>query len=190
LEGADQQMMMTATERIWNEYAGQLRGFIYRRIPNPGVVDDLVQEVFLKVQSRVDTLKDETRLESWLYQITRNAIIDHFRGRKPEEELPETLDLPEAEPSCVLAELAECVRPMMDVLPEEYRLPLLLSDLEGLTQKEVAGRLGLSLSATKSRVQRGRERLKSVFTQCCLFKLDHRGNVMDYQARNGECSRC
>ena len=182
--------MTTSTERIWNEHADQLRGFIYRRIPDPSVVDDLVQEVFLKVQSKVDTLKDETRLQSWLYQITRNTIIDHFRGQKPEEELPETLDLPEAEPSRVLEELAECVRPMMDVLPEEYRLPLQLSDLEGLPQKEVAERLGLSLSAAKSRIQRGRERLKNVFTECCHFELDHRGSVMGYQARDGECGRC
>jgi RNA polymerase sigma-70 factor (ECF subfamily) len=182
--------MTISTERIGNEHADQLRGFIHRRIPDRFVVDDLVQEVFVKVQSRVDTLKDETRLASWLYQITRNAIIDHFRGQKPEEELPETLDLPEATPSRVLEELAECVRPMMDVLPEEYRLPLLLSDLEGLSQKEVAEKLGLSLSAAKSRVQRGRERLKSVFTQCCQFQLDHRGSVMDYEARDGECGRC
>jgi RNA polymerase sigma-70 factor, ECF subfamily len=187
---ANPQMMMTATERIWNGDARQLRFFIYRRIPNPAVVDDLVQDVFLKVQSKVDTVKDETRLQSWLYQITRNVIIDHFRGQKPEEELPETLDLPEAEPSRLLEELAECVRPMMDVLPEEYRLLLVLSDLEGVPQKEVTERLGLSLSATKSRVQRGRERLKGVFTQCCHFELDHRGSVMGYQVRDGERERC
>jgi RNA polymerase sigma-70 factor (ECF subfamily) len=181
--------MTTSTERIWNEHADQLRGFIYRRIPDRSVVDDLVQEVFVKVQSRVDTLKDETRLQSWLYQITRNVMIDHFRGQKPEEELPETLDLPEAEQSRVLEELAECVRPMMDVLPERYRLPLLLSELEGLPQKEVAERLGLSLSATKSRVQRGREQLKDVFTECCHFEIDHRGSVVGYQRKKGEC-RC
>ncbi len=182
--------MRTSTERIWNEHADQLRAFIYRRIPDPSVVDDLVQEVFLKVQRKVDTLKDETRLQSWLYQITRNSIMDHFRGQKPEEELPETLDLPDAEPARVLEELAECVRPMMDVLPEEYRLPLLWSDLEGLPQKEVAERLGLSLTAAKSRIQRGRERLKNVFAECCHFELDHRGSVMGYQAREGECGRC
>lgn len=182
-------MMRISTESIWNEYVGQLRGFIYRRIPEPAIVDDLVQEVFLKVQSKVDTLKDETRLQSWLYQIARNTIIDYFRGQKPEEELPETLDLPDAKPSRVLEELAECVRPMMDALPAEYRLPLLLSDLEGLSQKEVAERLGLSLSAAKSRVQRGRERLKRVFAECCEFQRDHRGNVMDYQARDCECGR-
>jgi RNA polymerase sigma-70 factor (ECF subfamily) len=78
----------------------------------------------------------------------------------------------------------------MRLLPGEYRLPLLLSDLEGLPQKEVAERLGLSLSAAKSRVQRGRERLKSAFTECCHLTLDHRGTVMDYQARDGECRRC
>jgi RNA polymerase sigma-70 factor, ECF subfamily len=182
--------MMTSTERIWNEHAEQLRGFIHRRISDRSVIDDLVQEVFLKVQSKLATLKDETRLQSWLYQITRNTIIDHFRGQKPEEELPERLDLPQAEPSRVLEELAECVRPMIEVLPEEYRLPLLLSDLEGLPQKEVAERLGLSLSAAKSRVQRGRERLKSVFTECCHFKRDHRGSVMGYQVKDGECGPC
>ena len=86
--------MSTTIERIWNEHADQLRGFIHRRIPDPSVVDDLLQDVFLKIQSRVETLKDETRLQGWLYQITRNVIVDHFRGRKPEEELPDTLDLP------------------------------------------------------------------------------------------------
>ena len=190
MEEAIQQMMTTSTDRIWNEHADQLRGFIYRRIPDPSIVDDLVQEVFLKVQSKVATLKDETRLQSWLYQITRNTMMDYFRGQKPEEELPDTPDLPEAEVSHVLEELAECVRPMMDALPEEYRLPLLLSDLEGLPQKEVAERLGLSLSAAKSRVQRARDRLKSAFIECCQLKLDHRGSVMGYQGRDGKCGRC
>ena len=149
------------------------------------MVDDLVQEVFVKVQSRVETLKDETRLQGWLYRITRNIIVDHFRGRKPEEELPDTLDLPEVEQSRVLEELAECVRPMMNALPEKYRLPLLLSELDGLPQKEVAKRLGLSLSAAKSRVQRGREQLKSIFAECCHFEMDHRGSVTSYEPKKG-----
>jgi RNA polymerase sigma-70 factor (ECF subfamily) len=188
--GALMPILTTSNERIWNKHAAQLRGFIHRRIPDPSAVDDLVQDVFLKVQSGIATLKDETRLQSWLYQITRNVIIDHFRGQKPEEELPETLDLPEEDSPRVLEELAECVRPMMSLLPEEYRLPLLLSDLEGLPQKKVAERFGLSLSAAKSRVQRGRERLKSAFAECCHLTLDHRGSVMGYQARDGECGRC
>ena len=179
--------MNTTIERIWNEHADQLRGFIYRRIPDPSVVDDLVQEVFVKVQSRVETLKDETRLQGWLYQITRNVIVDHFRGRKPEEELPDTLDLPEEEQSRVLEELAECVRPMMNALPEKYRLPLLLSELDGLPQKEVAKRLGLSLSAAKSRVQRGREQLKNIFAECCHFEMDHRGSVTSYEPKKDDC---
>jgi RNA polymerase sigma-70 factor (ECF subfamily) len=181
--------MSTTIEHIWNEHADQLRGFIYRRIPDPSVVDDLVQEVFVKVQSRVETLKDEARLQGWLYQITRNVIVDHFRGRKPEEELPDTLDLPEEEQSRVLEELAECVRPMMNALPEKYRLPVLLSELDGLPQKEVDKRLGLSLSAAKSRVQRGRERLKEIFADCCHFEMDHRGSVTSYERKKGDC-RC
>ena len=182
--------MTAATERIWNEHAEQLRSFIHRRIPDASVVDDVLQEVFVKIHTKIASLRDETCLQSWLYEITRNSIVDHFRSQKPEQELPETLDSPEPNESRVLEELAECVRPMMDALPEKYRLPLLLSELEGLPQKEVAERLGLSLSATKSRVQRGRDRVKDLFTECCQFKLDHRGSVMGYQPRGLECKRC
>lgn len=179
----------TSIEHIWNEHADQLRGFIYRRVPDLSEVDDLLQEVFVKVQSRVDTLKDESRLQGWLYQIARNVIIDHFRRRKPEEELPDAFDLPEEQQSHILEELAECVRPLVNALPETYRLPLALSELEGLPHKEVAKRLGLSLSAAKSRVQRGRERLKDLFTECCHFETDQRGNITGYQRQKGDC-RC
>src|SRR5512145_1818391 len=117
--------MTVVTERIWIEHSDQLRGFIHRRIPDTSVVDDVLQDVFVKIQTKIASLKDETSLQSWLYQITRHTIIDHFRSRKPEQELPETLDLPEPQQSRVLEELAECVRPMMDALPEKYRLPLL-----------------------------------------------------------------
>jgi len=182
--------VVKVTEGIWKEYADQLRGFIHKRIPDTSLTDDLLQEVFVKVQSRISTLRDESRLQSWLYQITRNTVIDYFRKQKPEAELPETLDLPETGQFRVLEELAECVRPMMDILPEKYRLPLLLSELEGIPQKEVADLLGLSLSAAKSRVQRGREQLKDVFIKCCHFKLDHLGGVIDYQPRDGKCARC
>ena len=89
-------MMSAVTERIWNEHAHQVRGFIYRRIPDASVVDDLLQEVFVKVHEKVASLRNGERLESWLYQIARNTITDHFRSRKPEQELPDTWDLPEA----------------------------------------------------------------------------------------------
>jgi RNA polymerase sigma-70 factor, ECF subfamily len=182
--------MTTAIERIWNQHAEQLRGFIHRRIPDASVVDDVLQEVFVKIHTRIASLRDETRLQSWLYEITRNTIVDHFRSQKPEQELPEALDLPEPNETHVLEELSECVRPLMDALPEKYRLPLILSELEGLPQKEVAERLRLSLSATKSRVQRGRDRVKDLFTECCHFKLDHAGRVMDYQPTGRECTHC
>jgi RNA polymerase sigma-70 factor, ECF subfamily len=183
-------MSPAPAEAIWQEHAHQLRGFIYRRIPDPSLVEDLLQEVFLKVQTKLDTLKDETRVQNWLYQITRNTIIDHFRSRKHEEELPETLDLPEPEVPRILNELAECVRPMLNALPQEYREPLQLSDLEGLPLKQVADRLGISLTATKSRVQRGRKRLKDLFTQCCQFELDHRGSIIGYNAKDDSCKGC
>jgi RNA polymerase sigma-70 factor (ECF subfamily) len=128
--------MTAATERIWNEHVEQLRGFIHRRIPDASVVDDVLQEVFVKIHTKIASLRDETCLQSWLYQITRNSIVDHFRSQKPEQEQPETLDLPEPNESRVLEELAECVRPMMDALPEKYRLPSYYPNWRGCPKRK------------------------------------------------------
>jgi len=180
-------MATTPTEKIWNEHAGRIRTFIRRRIVDSSLVDDLLQEVFVKVQSRIETLKDEDRLQAWLYQITRNIILDHFRRRTPEEELLEGMDVPATAASHIHEELADCVRPMMKRLPAEYRIPLTWSDLEGLPQKEVAQKLGMTLSATKSRIQRGRERLRTIFDECCDFQFDHRGTLLAWEPRKNRC---
>ena len=93
--------------------------------------------------------------KSWLYQITRNAVIDYFRSQRPIEDIPEEASIPETSQNTALMELAECIRPMVERLPQRHREAMVLSELEGLTQKEVSERLGISLSGAKSRVQRG-----------------------------------
>jgi RNA polymerase sigma-70 factor, ECF subfamily len=65
--------MTTAIERIWNQHAEQLRGFIHRRVPDASVVDDVLQEVFVKIHTKIASLRDETRLQNWLYEITQNG---------------------------------------------------------------------------------------------------------------------
>ena len=152
---------MDTSEKIWQEYHARLRIFIKSRLSSDAATDDTLQNVFLKMHAGLASIKDETKLQSWLYQIARNAIIDYFRSQQPTEDHLERIPQPETDSGeKVTQELSECLRPMIQQLPEYYREAVILSELQGLTQKEVAKMQGTSLSGAKSRVQRGRALLK------------------------------
>src|SRR5256886_17676664 len=156
--------MAMTTEKVWEEFHPKLKQFVLRRIPDEQSSEDVLQDVFLKIHTRIDALRDEEKLQSWIYQITRNAIIDYYRHHKATLALPEALDMPD-EPvedanERVVAELAPYIKLMLDSLPADYREALILTEYKGLTQKELGQRLGLSLPGAKSRVQRAREKLK------------------------------
>jgi len=177
------------TERIWEEFHAPLQQFILRRVSDEAA-EDIMQDVFLRIHQHMDSLKDVRKLEGWIYQITRNAIIDAYRSRRPTTPLDaeEVLDLSEELPDDdVVSELLPCVRAMVRSLPELDRQALVLTDYQGLTQRELAERLGLSFSGAKSRVQRAREKLKQQLLKCCHFELDRRNHILDYQPR---CQRC
>jgi RNA polymerase sigma-70 factor (ECF subfamily) len=116
--------------------------------------------VFLKTYTPLCSLKDEATLESWLYQITRNAVIDHYRTQKPSEELPEWISQPETNLNDqAKQDLETYLMPMINQLPAHYREALILCEIYQKPQKEVAKEQGISLSGAKSRVQRGRKLL-------------------------------
>ena len=196
-----------ATERAWRELRGRLAGFVRRQVPNESDVEDIVQNVFVRVHARLDTLRSGDRIESWLYAIARNEIAEHFRrrGKAVADALPlsdemassvadEDPDSPAAR-NAAGAEEAErtirsCLLPMVTDLPGVSREALLLTEYEGLTQREVADRLGISLSGAKSRVQRAREKLKDVLLGCCHLEFDRTGRVIDYKPRADDCRYC
>jgi RNA polymerase sigma-70 factor (ECF subfamily) len=167
---------MNATlEHIWHEFAGKLGRFIRARVADPATAEDILQDVFVKIQKRLGQLQDPAKLEGWIYLIARNAIIDHYRTRKQTVEVPESLP---AEPDAndgEIAYLKASFRRMIYSLPEPYREAVVLTELEGLTQQALANRLGISLSGAKSRVQRGRAQLKQMLDECCTFEFDRRG---------------
>ncbi len=154
---------MNATEEIWKEYHSELYDFIQYRITDKSVVEDILQDVFIKIYRYIDTLKDNSKVRSWIYQVTRNTIIDYYRKHQALTELPEKF----AEPALnhiddARRELTYWLFPFIEELPHRYRQTLILSEVEGLTQKEVADRLGISLSGAKSRVQKGRKLIKNL----------------------------
>ena len=182
--------MPVTTEHVWEAFHTPLQQFIRRRVSDEATAEDVLQDVFLKIHLHGEGLKDVKKLESWIYQITRNAIIDSYRGSRPTTtlEAAEVLDLPEELPDDdVVSELLPCVRAMVRSLPEVDRQALVLTEYQGLTQKELSERLGLSFSGAKSRVQRAREKLKQQLLECCHFELDRRGHIIDYQPRCHSC---
>jgi RNA polymerase sigma-70 factor, ECF subfamily len=179
------------SEEVWQKYHAKLRAFVRSRVSDDPTSDDILQNVFLKMYSGLASLKDETKLQSWLYQIARNAIIDYFRSQKPTVDIPEWLPQPETTPvEKVTQELSECLQTMIQLLPENYREAVILSELKGLKQKEVAKLQGTSLSGAKSRVQRGRALLKNMLAECCRFEFDHSGRLCDYERKDGACDAC
>lgn len=183
--------MSLTTEHLWEAFHTPLHGFIRKRVQDETVAEDLLQEVFLKIHLHIEALQDVKKLESWIYQITRNAIIDFYRSARRTTSLdtPEALDLPvELPDDDIISELFPCVQAMVRNLPEQDRQALVLTEYQGLTQKEFGERLGLSLSGAKSRVQRAREKLKQQLLACCHFELDHRRHIINYQPRCQCCS--
>ena len=171
---------------MWQAYRAELLAFVRRRLHDDAAAEDVVQDVLAKGYAERERLRDESRLRPWLYQITRNALIDHYRKAKAAEEVPDDLaDDDAVRPADVAQELAHCLTPLIQRLPAAYREAVVLSELQGVRQKEVAGMLGLSVSGAKSRVQRGRGLLRKMLTACCDINLDARGWPMDHHCRSG-----
>jgi RNA polymerase sigma-70 factor (ECF subfamily) len=104
---------MKKTENIWHEYNEKLSAFLRTRVDNDAV-EDILQDVFVKIHTRIDTLKEDAKLESWLFQITRNAVIDYYRSRKPTVEMPEWIEQEQAnEDEIIRKELSSCLAPMI-----------------------------------------------------------------------------
>ncbi len=180
--------MVVTTEAIWEDLHTGLWQFIRKRVRDEASAEDILQDVFLKVHQRIDSLRERDKVRGWIYQITRNAINDYYRRQPEMGEMPEDIAAPAEEEEDAAAALIPSVRAMIERLPTESRQALLLTEFEGLTQQELAAHLGLSLSGAKSRVQRAREKLKKMLLACCHFELDRAGRIIDYQQHCACCA--
>ena len=164
----------------WQDYRGALVKFVRTRVNDATAAEDIVHDVLVRAYERRETLRDEAKTGAWLFQMTRNAIVDHYRSRRPAEDVPDELAAPESEGSA-REELARCLTSLIAHLPAGSRKAVDLAELEGLTQKETAARLGISLSGAKSRVQRARAQLHDMLIECCRIERDVRGGIIDYE---------
>lgn len=170
------------------EFAVKLRAFIRARVPDDPTADDLTQETLLKVYRSRAALRDDDRLESWLYRIARRTLIDYYRKHRPREQLRVEMASESKDETRAFREavLSSTIR-YMEHLPSEYGVPLKLFELDGIPMAEIASRLGLSLAAVKSRIRRGRQMLKKNLQDCCYFEFDQHGRAIGWERRNPRC---
>jgi RNA polymerase sigma-70 factor (ECF subfamily) len=171
----------------WSEIEQRLLPYVARRV-EPAAVDDVVQEIFLRVHRGIAGLRDGERFGGWVYRVASHVIADHHRARARdaavrEGDSVEAADEGNDETERLQTDLGECVTLFVARLPSPYREAITLTELEGLMQKDAAEMLGISLSGMKSRVQRGREKIREMFDECCRISVDPRGRVVECTAR-------
>jgi len=168
---------------LWFEHKAALKGYIHKRVADEDLVNDILQEVLLKVYKFCLSKSGVRNIRSWLFQITQNTITDHYRKNSHFTPLTESDDQFEDNHNTSFSEAAEFILPMINLLPREYSIPLKLSDVDGMKQQEIAEHLQLGLSATKSRIQRARGMLKDVFAECCIMEMNSAGQLISFDIR-------
>jgi RNA polymerase sigma-70 factor (ECF subfamily) len=183
-------MIPTEARGAWSEIENRLRPYVARRVASSADVDDLLQEIFVRMHRGLAELHDGERFGGWVYRIAEHVIIDSARARArdpvmPSAELPDGSDSESGDDiEALQSDLGECVSLFVARLPSPYREAITLTELEGLTQKAAAEMLGISLPGMKSRVQRGREKIRDMFDECCKISVDCRGRVVECEPRS------
>lgn len=179
--------MRLTTEQIWNDFHDKLYGFILKRVHNTEIANDLLQDIFVKIHTKIDSLKQDDKLTSWIYQVTRNSILDYFKTKKLTSDLPAEVIDP-VEPVTFNREMANCLKTMLNELPPDHKEAIEQTELGTLSQKEYAEKIGISYSGAKSRVQRARQELNELFQSCCRASFDKYGNVVEHVCLNENCN--
>ncbi|MEJ7603290.1 MAG: sigma-70 family RNA polymerase sigma factor [Kofleriaceae bacterium] len=189
---------MSEAPAAWQDVATRLRPFIARRV-SPAEIDDVMQDVFVRMQRGLPALRDEERFTSWLFQIARSSVAEHMRTRarhpiaeaSASEQAAANPTQGDEDDRDAARALAGCVSMFVAQLATPYREAVTLVELEGLTMREAAEMVGISVSGMKSRVQRGRAQLRQLFDQCCEIAIDARGKPTDFTPRgHPACKPC
>ena len=183
-------------DRIYAEHHIRILRYLTRMV---GVQDaeDLAQEVFIRAAKAYEDFRHEAKIETWLYRIATHVAVDRLRGTASRREtlLGQELDEVAADGQESVSSLEEktlrraaneCIRNVIYGLPENYRTPLILSELEGFTNREIAEIMDVSLDTVKIRLHRAKEQLKQALLDACQFSRDERNELTCDPLNSGE----
>lgn len=176
------------TKNLWTLYADDIKHFILSKVKDVVIADDLLQETFIKVHTKLHLLKDETKVKAWLFSIARYTVMDYFRAQQLTYELTDEEMVFEDHNFEHTRE--DCLRGIIKRLPRKYRDPLFLADVKGLKQRAISEQLHLPLPTVKSQIQRGRKLISQGFMDCCDFKMNDEGYLVSELKDKNDCKVC
>jgi RNA polymerase sigma-70 factor (ECF subfamily) len=174
-------------EEIYSTYEKPVYNYVLHMVKDAQLASDLAQEIFLKVYKNLETYQGKAKLSTWIYKIATNAYLDYFRtsAHKKEkvtkllddnlnennklEEIKRVLSIDE---QVVKQEMNVCIQEFLERLPGEYRAVIVLHDLQGVKNREIADILSCSLDTVKIRLHRARNKLRTVLASNCNFYRD------------------
>lgn len=181
-------------QQIYEEYSPRIFRYLSRMVGESDA-EDLTQDVFVKVGVALESFRGESGLHTWIYRIATNTALDWLRraSRRKEKKKglgedhpgddvearpgPMPVHIMEGEQRVIRREMNGCIRSVVDTLPESYRSVLILSEMEGIQDSEIAAILGISLQAAKIRLHRARARLRQELEKTCEFYRDERNEL-------------
>ena len=164
-----------------------LRNYLRKRVPDVSLADDLLQDIFVKALQSRQSGQQIDNLSGWLYAVARTTLADHLRIKGIETaQLNDNLPEDETEDLQLHQEISSCLKPFIEDLSPVYRDTLIATGIEGETHSAYAKKLGVSTSAIKSRVVRGRAMLKDKLLSCCDIDLKD-GLVNDFHCKSQNC---
>jgi RNA polymerase sigma-70 factor (ECF subfamily) len=167
---------------IWNNNKEKIISYIRKDIERKDIVDDILQEIFIKFWENHNDIRDKAKIQQWLLSVSRFTIADYFREKKRDNIALDLIIgqycLMENSDSSTNDESKKLL-PIIHSLPKKYENILILSDIHGFSHKDIANQFNLSISCVKKRVERGRKLLAQKMHECCVFTHDKYGNIVN-----------
>lgn len=174
-------------QAVHERFRSQVLRYLTRFV-GEGEAEDLAQSVMLKVSEGLPDFRGDSSLSTWIYRIATNAALDRLRRKTPEPpaevelesdeaDVPQAAQTTSVESTVIREEMNACIREFIEHLPENYKTVMVLSELEGFKNDEIAAILGLSLDTVKIRLHRAREKLRKELQVGCSFHHDEDGDL-------------
>lgn len=181
---------------IYEEFYPKIMHYL-KRMVGDNDADDVAQEVFNKISRNLNDFKEESKISTWIYRIATNTALDMLKSSPykrsaagslapipveiidmKKEVTPSTKNKPQPpDQQLIRDEMNKCIREFVDKLPADYRTIIILNELEGFTNKEIADVLQVSLDTVKVRLHRARDRLRKMLQEGCNFYHDDRSEL-------------
>ncbi|MCK0136128.1 MULTISPECIES: sigma-70 family RNA polymerase sigma factor [Arenibacter] len=174
--------MKIETAAIWKKHHSEIYFFILKKVKDEEATREIIQNAFLKIHQKIDTLKDSEKVRAWVFTIVRNEIANYYNLaiktlQSPLNEISSTYD--SYQDFC-------CFDRFVTNLPKPYKEVVHLVYLQGKTQGQAAEMMGISLANVKARIRRAKSLLIHNFNACCKFEINNEGKLVG----DSNCSIC